>query len=328
MPPRPEAGPGRLAPLARAKPPADRGPGQGQVRPWARPALLVLLAALFFSLPGCGTIPTPQFRLREAEQLASAAGWQRIEIAAPPFVLSAWVPEAPNNHAAPAEALTIYIEGDGLAWQSGATISPDPTPINPLALRLALRQPGGKAAYLARPGQFRDLSNSPAVAEKYWTSHRFAPEVIAASDVAVTRLRALLPAASLRLVGYSGGGAVAALLAARRPDVAQLITVAGNLDLVAWTAEHRLTPLSGSLNPADFSGELRQVPQVHLLGAKDRIVGEAVARSFQARFPSDQRPELVVFPNYDHHRGWVENWPEIYESVVGKKTRRGESGPE
>lgn len=34
--------------------------------------------------------------------------------------------------------LTIHIEGDGLAWINSSTPSSDPTPTNPLALRLAL----------------------------------------------------------------------------------------------------------------------------------------------------------------------------------------------
>lgn len=276
-----------------------------------------LLASLLAGLAGCSAIPSPQARLREAEQLATAAGWRRLDLGAPPFVLSAWLPEVSGKAGDGSEPLTIYLEGDGLAWQSGTTVSPDPTPINPLALRLALRQPGGPAAYLARPCQYRDLKTSPACEEKYWTSHRFAPEVIEANNVAVTRLRELIPAKSLRLVGYSGGGAVAVLLAARRHDVTQLITVAGNLDHAAWTGLHHLQPLSGSLNPADFARELSAVPQVHLVGAADRIVGEFVARSFQAAFPADQRPELKIFPNFDHHCCWAVEWPEIFPGLVG-----------
>lgn len=300
-------------------PPCGVGPGDHPLR---RPVLLGLLFHLVFCLAACSTTPSPQARLREADQLAAAAGWQRLDIEAPPFVLSAWVPKRSSNNATAGAPLTIYLEGDGLAWQSPSTISPDPTPIKPLALRLALRQPDGKAAYLARPCQFRDMEKSPACEEKYWTSHRFAPEVIAASNVAISKLRDLFPSDSLRLIGYSGGGAVAALVAARRHDVTQLITVAGNLDHRAWTGEHRLAPLTGSLNPADFQAELSKVPQLHLVGANDRIVGESVARSFQAAFPPAQRPEIELFPDYGHHCCWSENWPEIYEGFIVGPTAR------
>jgi len=306
------------------KAPFKQGPPVLESRLRWRSFFLWLLGGLLFALAACASLPTPVARLQAAEQLAATAGWQRLDIAAPPFVLSAWLPARPDNNADHHEPLTIYLEGDGLAWRSPTSISADPTPINPLALRLALRHPGGQAAYLARPCQYRELKNSPDCDEKYWTSHRFAPEVIEASNVAISKLRALIPADSLRLVGYSGGGAVAALVAARRHDVAQLITVAGNLDQAAWTKAHRLTPLTGSLNPADYPDELSKVPQTHLVGGKDRIVGEYVARSFQARFPTDRRPDLELFPAYDHRCCWAENWPEIFGSVIAKTTARKE----
>jgi hypothetical protein len=44
---------------------------------------------------------------------------------------------------------------------------------------------------------------------------------------------------------------VASLVAARRHDVVRLVTVAGNLDHLAWTTLHGVSPLTGSLNPAD-----------------------------------------------------------------------------
>ena len=111
---------------------------------------------------------------------------------------------------------------------------------------------------------------------------------------------------------------MAALVAARRNDVAQLITVAGNLDQAAWTDEHRLLPLTGSLNPADYADKLGALPQLHLVGGRDWIVGAGVARAFQARFPADRRPELKIFPDYDHRCCWAEKWPEIYAGVIGK----------
>ena len=87
--------------------------------------------------------------------------------------------------------------------------------------------------------------------QKYWTGYRFALEVIEASNITVSQLKARYAADNIRLVGYSGGGAVAAFIAARRNDVVQLVTVAGNIDPAAWTKRHRMSQLSGSLNPAD-----------------------------------------------------------------------------
>jgi pimeloyl-ACP methyl ester carboxylesterase len=69
----------------------------------------------------------------------------------------------------------------------------------------------------------------------------------------------------LTLVGYSGGGTIAVLLAARRSDVAEVITVAANLDVGYWTQRDGLSPLTGSLDPA--GGNPRLHPFVLL--AKD-----------------------------------------------------------
>jgi esterase/lipase len=52
-------------------------------------------------------------------------------------------------------------------------------------------------------------------------------------DAAVTALKRASGASRLRLVGYSGGGVMAMLLAARRDDVAQVVTIAAPLRLAA-----------------------------------------------------------------------------------------------
>src|SRR3546814_2839304 len=63
-----------------------------------------------------------------------------------------------------------------------------------------------------------------------WTSARFSDGVIVSMSDALDRLKEEAGASSLDLVGYSGGGGVAVLLAARRRDVVSIVTIAGNLD--------------------------------------------------------------------------------------------------
>lgn len=86
-------------------------------------------------------------------------------------------------------------------------------------------------------------------------------------------LKASTGAARLVLVEYSGGGAVAVLLAARRNDVAGLVTVAANIDLGYWTRRNQLAPLIGSLDPATFADQIADLPQVHFTGSRDDVVG-------------------------------------------------------
>ncbi|UTW10213.1 hypothetical protein [Marinobacterium rhizophilum] len=129
-----------------------------------------------------------------------------------------------------------------MAWIS----RPSPAPIT--GLKLVLADPANNIIYLGSPCQYRA---GPNCASPYWLNKRFAPEVIQSYSLALDRLKQTCNAASLTLVGYSGGGAIATLLTAQRQDVDLLITVAGNLDPVYWTRHHQITPLRGSLNPAD-----------------------------------------------------------------------------
>lgn len=197
------------------------------------------------------------------------------------------------------------------AWISGETPSPDPTPTDPLALKLALAQPDGQAVYLARPCQFTGAETCP---QKYWTEARFASEVVSAMNLALDQLKTRFSAKEIQLVGYSGGGGIAALLAARRNDVSRLITVAGNLDHTAWTRLHRISPMTGSLNPADEAYRLRHIPQVHLVGGKDRNIPAEIARSFTRRGEINSSA-VRIFDEHDHHCCWLEDWPRIYLSL-------------
>jgi pimeloyl-ACP methyl ester carboxylesterase len=139
--------------------------------------------------------------------------------------------------------------------------------------------------------------------------------VVAATSGALDALRGHFAAKELVLVGYSGGGAVAALAAAQRQDVARLITLAGNLDHPLWTREHRLTPLSGSLNPADLAPALAGIPQWHFSGGRDRVIPPAIAASFAARSPANPRLHLKLEPEFDHHCCWTTAWPRLWQET-------------
>lgn len=268
-------------------------------------ALILLLA-----VAGCANI-SPQSRRQNADRLAAGAGWQKLPLAAGSFVFTAYVP----GHVPQDETLTVYIEGDGLAWLSRSRASDDPTPVNPVGLKLALRHPQGAAAYLARPCQYVEPGDARNCRQEYWTYRRFSPEVIESGNQAITLLMRRSSSKKLVLVGYSGGGAVAALLAVRRNDVAMLVTVAGNLDHRAWTEEHRVSPLDGSLNPADEWRSLMNVPQTHFTGARDMVVGTRVFDAYASHFPASHRPEVMIVPDFDHACCWADKWPELLQGT-------------
>jgi pimeloyl-ACP methyl ester carboxylesterase len=219
------------------------------------------------------------------------------------FDLVSFAPEKQKH----ADTLVIYIEGDGFAWRNRRTPSRNPTPKTPVALELAMKHnvENEAAVYLARPCQYIELKTQPACETKYWTSHRFAPEVIQSTDAAINQLKEKHNAAQIKLVGYSGGGAVAALVAAKRDDVIELVTIAGNLDIEAWAGHHDISPLSGSLNPADFWQNLADIPQTHYVGEDDKIVPPSIAQSYSSAFPNNKKPKIIAVKDANHQCCWV-----------------------
>jgi len=263
---------------------------------------MLWFAALLFQ--GCAQVPTVQSRAGMAERLAEAHGWNGTVVEGSRFQLQAYGPAVAD----PIRHLRVYVEGDGLAWLSRSRPSRDPTPITPTGLQLALADPTGNAVYLARPCQYR---YGPACAPEYWLARRFSPEVVTVTGQAIDQLKQRYQSESVILVGYSGGGAVAALVAAQRSDVRALITVAGNLDIHLWTQHHDITPLTGSLNPADHAQSLQLIPQWHFTGGKDAIIPPRIAGAFTRRFAEQAPVQILTLQSYDHYCCWVDQWPQL-----------------
>lgn len=217
-----------------------------------------------------------------------------------------------------ADSLTVYIEGDGYAWASRTRPSANPTPINPLALRLAARDPSPAVAYLARPCHY---VSSSACNRRHWGSARFSEEMIAAMDEAVSTLKARAGATSVHLIGFSGGGAVVALLAARRSDVASLRTAAGYLDHVALNEAIGVSPLSRSLDPMQIAASLAGIPQLHFSGADDTVIPPWVAQGFITAQGAGACATTQTLDGVQHNAGWVEAWPSVLEQPMPCQAR-------
>ena len=209
------------------------------------------------------------------------------------------------------EPVRIYIEGDGRAWASRRRFSDDPTPREPIALYLAAKDRAANVAYIARPGQFPE-NDSVKCDPTYWSTRRFSPEAIAAISEAIDIIKLDAGADRIELIGYSGGAAVAVLVAARRDDVISLITIAGNLDHEALSAYHNTSPLKGSLNPIDYAVQVKDIPQRHFAGAKDKVVPVGIIRRFAKISGDADCKNVILVENCGHNNGWVEAWPEIF----------------
>lgn len=169
--------------------------------------------------------------------------------------------------------LTIVIEGDGAAWFNQRWPPLDPTPEYSQIVSLALVLPGA-VAYLGRPCQFE---RAPVCRIEHWTSQRFAPELVAALDAALDDLKRVSGATRFKLVGHSGGGVMAMLLALRRSDVVAVATFMAPLAVAEWTRAQGLSPLAGA-DPMLMPG--LSVPAVHVAGGRDAIVPPSAIRAY------------------------------------------------
>ncbi len=278
------------------------------VADFAHRLLFLCLLLSLIVLHGCILSRSVSSRIQTADELARAAGLHAETINTNQFQLQSWLRIGSN----PTGRLDIYIEGDGLAWRNKRRLSDNPTPINPIGLKLAIAADADNVVYLARPCQFL---TSAACQPQLWSTHRYSEAVVASMNQAIQTIVDRSAATAIRLVGYSGGGVIAALVAARRDDVSRLITVASNLDHAAWTAQHKVTPLHDSLNPADYAEQLKLIPQLHFSGENDDIVSESVLLSYLQQLQLDPSQVMHRVDGADHDCCWAKQWPSLLKII-------------
>ncbi len=232
--------------------------------------------------------------------LAADHGHQLETIASHPFPLVLSTPLRPIT----SSRIRIYIEGDGHAWATRSQPSLDPTPRQLLVASLAFDDPN-PSLYLARPCQFLMATGCRP---EIWTTRRFSEEVTASLDQALDQIKARYGNRDFELIGYSGGAALALLLAGRRDDIGQLQTLAGNLSPRQWVQLHQLSPLTGSLSPDDYRTVLARIPQRHLAGGKDKVVPPLLIRSYIENLEAPVCVESEVIADASHADGWTVAW--------------------
>jgi hypothetical protein len=177
-------------------------------------------------------------------------------------------------------ALHVYIEGDGTPYVARYDVAADPTPRHPLMLQLMTLDPA-PSVYVGRPCYF-GLANDPPCTPRDWTLDRFSPRIVDSMARVIEQLREGRGTGAIELYGHSGGGALAVLLAARLGGVQRIVTIAGNLDVDAWTTYHGYTPLEGSLNPVN-AGPAGITVQQHLSATHGVAAGNAAAARRRVR---------------------------------------------
>lgn len=265
--------------------------------------LLISLSLLF---SGC----VPHDPYREGRAIAARGGLISEKIETPSFPIATWQRITPPVH-----LLRVYIEGDGFAWKSRTQPSDNPTPRNPVGLALAATDRGENVLYLARPCQFIGPPLPSSCSVNIWTSERFSPAVVEAMNTALNQVVVRYPGVKLDLIGYSGGGNIAALLAATRNDVRSLRTVAGNLDVAYVNDIHNVTPMPAALSAIDSASALRAMSQIHYSGGADNTVPPAVARRFQ-QAGGGRCVQVETIAGMAHGADWAAVWPQLLAKAL------------
>lgn len=214
------------------------------------------------------------------------------------------------------DTIHIYIEGDGLAWFRPGQRSGDPTPTDPIGLKLATQDEYPNVAYLARPCQYTCVEDGSRCYPLVWTDQRFSPHAVQATNEAITQLKQKYGFKRIVLFGYSGGGAIAVLVAAKRSDVAKLVTIAGNLNTGTWIRHFNLSPLEGSLDPMEFADQVKAIPQIHFVGEKDDVLPLFLYEGYMNALGHPSSAKVVIVKGQDHYSGWETRWKSLLRESV------------
>lgn len=204
----------------------------------------------------------------------------------------------------------IYIEGDGRPWLRPDTVANDPVTKKPLMLRLMLKDPS-PSIYLGRPC-YNQHATKNVCHPYFWTHGRYSEEVVSSLSDTLKQLISQYHISKLTLIGHSGGGTLAMLLAERIRQTSAVVTLAGNLDINAWADEHGYSRLLGSLNPAERKPIPNHIRQYHFLGGNDQMITESMISPLISR---QENSKLYVLKDYGHDCCWHTDWHLFLEKL-------------
>lgn len=202
------------------------------------------------------------------------------------------------------DTVNVYIEGDGVNWQWNRFVKTDPTPSRGLMLEM-MGLDRGNTVYVGRPCYF-GLELDDACRADFWTYARYSEKVVMSMAAVITA--ETQPYTKVVLIGHSGGGALALLLAEHLSKVTAIVTIAGNIDTDAWVQHHGYTPLYRSLNPAGREPLPATIKQLHVVGGQDQNIPLSLVQSWVERQPA---AELRVIPDNSHLCCWKKDWTAI-----------------
>jgi pimeloyl-ACP methyl ester carboxylesterase len=265
---------------------------------------LILTALMFAGLQGCASTPA-----RYADSVADRGALQEENVASGPFTLTTYSRIQDIN--AP---VTVYIEGDIQGWWPTTEPGVDPMPDDFLGLRLATLDPSPNVVYIARPCQFA-LADDTSCDPTAWSRGRHAELIVANMNRVVDHFVVPFTHPHVNLVGYSGGGAIAAVIASRRHDVTSLRTIAGNLDPAATSRYHAADLDEDFLDPMGIATRLALIPQEHFVGTGDTVVPPFLVANFVKAIGPSYCVKVENIPGATHKTGWEQIWQSRAASI-------------
>lgn len=225
--------------------------------------------------------------------------------------LTAFV-QSEARHNSNQNVLHVYLEGDGNPWgRWRPKANPNSRLLTALHLMVLDEQ---LSLYINRPCYGYPTPPPPCTPE-HWTAKRYAPEVVNSLNAGIDEAKERLEMDKIVLLGHSGGGTLAMLLAHEREDVLAVVTLAANLDHEIWTEKMGYTPLQGSLNPAELPPLPEHILRWHYAGGRDQQVPAEIV---QEAAESDPHAHYRLKPDYNHNCCWHELWPSLLERLAAE----------
>lgn len=260
--------------------------------------LLFAIVASF--LVGCAT-PAQKFN-----QEVTRLGFKSQQITSEQFKHKLYL----SSDITQGDVLHVYFDGDGTPWERNRWVADDPTARNPLILHL-MDQDSMPAILLGRPCYY-GLSVTVECDSKYWTSHRYSRAVVDSMSQVLNTWLATHKFNKVVLIGYSGGGTLAILVANKIKSVSAVVTIAGNLDISQWTEFHGYSALTQSLNPANEAELNSGIKQIHFAGKEDKVVPSFIIKEYADK---QKNAQFYEFLDKDHACCWNEDWKMLLELI-------------
>lgn len=234
----------------------------------------ILASFLLIVLTGCSSMPrTPD-------------GFIERDVQTEHFSVPVWESTELRN----GKTIRFYIEGNG-----------NPTPADPMALKLAAKDPYINVVVLSRPCQYTQnkLCENPEI----WTRQQYSPEILREMEEIVVYYIQKYKAPDVEFVAYDGGAPIAFNLALQLGRVNKVVTVAGILDMDSYAIQNGLPSYVNAKNPMKSISQLSQIPQIHYVGGKDKETTPAMAERFVSKLQNPKMALVRVAPDMGHD-GW------------------------